>query len=97
MSHREEVKELLTAIKAHFADINRDPDLTDEDKAQLKEFYLDEFVTPRARQLLEKHFPDELKDLDPDRKPYRRRRVWVNPDGPALAFLKKKEGSPATQ
>jgi hypothetical protein len=91
-----QVKEPLTVIKEHFADINGDPQLTDEDRAVLKEFYLDEFVTPKARKLLEKHFPDELKDFVPDRKPYRRRKVWVNPDGHALAFLKKYQEKPAS-
>ena len=91
MSHKEEVTELLTTIKEHFADINRDSGLSDEDKASLKEFYLDEFVTPKARKLLETHFPDELKDFQPNRKPYRRRKVWISPNSDALNFLKKHE------
>jgi len=56
------------------------------------------FVTSKARKLLENHFPDELKDFDPDRKPYRRRKVWVDPNDRAFDFLKKydkKEGSQA--
>jgi hypothetical protein len=89
MSHSTEVGELLTSVREHFADINRDLDLNDDDKRRLKEFYLEELIAPKARKLLQKHFPDEFKDLDPTKKPYRRKKIWINPEGHALAFLKK--------
>ena len=89
MAHNTEVGELLTSVREHFADINRDPDLNDDDKLRLKEFYLEELIAPKARALLVKHFPDEFKDLVLTKKPYRRGKVWIDPNGPALAFLRK--------
>ncbi len=44
-------------IRKHFAGINQDKKLTDEDKKSLKEFYLEHFVAPRAKKLLQKHSP----------------------------------------
>jgi hypothetical protein len=34
--------------------------LTDEDRKQIKKFYLDSFITPEARKLLQKHFPEKF-------------------------------------
>ncbi len=49
MSHNTEVGELLASVRKHFTDINRDPDLNDDDKKRLKEFYLEELIAPKAR------------------------------------------------
>jgi hypothetical protein len=46
--------------RQHFARINKDKSLTDADKKQLKEFYLENFIAPRARKLLQKRFPEEF-------------------------------------
>ncbi len=51
---------LLMVTRDHFARINRDKRLTDEDKKRLKEFYLQNFIAPRARKLLQKHLPEDL-------------------------------------
>src|SRR5216683_62103 len=88
MSHSTEVGELLTSIREHFVDINRDADLNDDDKRRLKEFYLEELIAPKARTLLLEHVPDEFKDLDPSKWRDRRRRVWIDPQSDALAFLR---------
>jgi hypothetical protein len=95
MPHNTEVSELLTSVREHFADINGDPGLNDDDKQCLKEFYLEEIIAPKARKLLQKHFPDEFKDLDPNRKPYKRRKVWIDPNSHVLAFLRKDKAEQA--
>jgi hypothetical protein len=43
-----------------FQFINQDPNLTEADKKQLKEFYVQNMIAPKARKLLEKHFPEEF-------------------------------------
>ncbi len=60
MFYQEDVRSLVFMTRRHFAEINRDPSLTDEDKKRLKEFYLQNFIAPRARKLLQKHFPADL-------------------------------------
>jgi hypothetical protein len=60
MSYELDVGLLLIKIREHFFDINSDKDLTEADKKQLKEFYLQNFIAPKARKLLEKHFPQEF-------------------------------------
>jgi hypothetical protein len=50
-------------------DINEDENLSDADKKQLKDFYLQNMIAPEARRLLEKHFPEEFQEcpnLTPD-------------------------------
>jgi len=89
MSHSTDVADLLTSVRKHFADINRDPGLNDADKKRLKEFYVEELVTPKARTLLLEHFPDEFKGLDLSKGPDRKSTVWVDPQSDALAFLRK--------
>jgi len=39
--------------------------LTDEDKKRLKEFYLQNFIAPRARKLLQKYFPEDFAGAEP--------------------------------
>ena len=51
---------LVEMTRRRFAEINQDESLTPEDKKRLKEFYLEHFTAPRARKLLEKHFPDDF-------------------------------------
>ena len=55
-----EVGELLAAIREKFHTINQDTSLTEADKKQLKDFYLQNMIAPQARKLLEKHFPNEF-------------------------------------
>ena len=55
-----DVGTLVQMTRRHFAEINRDKTLTDEDKRRLKEFYLENFIAPRARKLLQKHFPQDF-------------------------------------
>jgi hypothetical protein len=44
----------LGRIKHHFKLINKCQDCTEADKAQLKTFYLEHFVAPDARKIMEK-------------------------------------------
>lgn len=55
-----EVGELLAAIREKFRTINEDKNLTEADKKQLKDFYLQNMIAPQARKLLENHFPNEI-------------------------------------
>ena len=54
-----EVGLLLMRMKSHFADINEGKDLTEADKKQLKDFYLQNFIAPKARKMLEQHIAEE--------------------------------------
>ena len=49
-------------VRSSFHRINDDEDLTEADKKQLKDFYLQHMIAPETRKLLEKHFPDGLKN-----------------------------------
>lgn len=49
------VEYLLGRIKQHFKIINNCKDLTDADKLQIKTFYLVQFASPDARQIVEDH------------------------------------------
>ncbi len=60
MSYELDVGLLLIRMREHFFDINKDRDLTEGDKKQLEDFYLQNFIAPKARKLLEKHFPEEF-------------------------------------
>ena len=48
------VEYLLGRIKHHFKLINKCPDFTEADKLQLKTFYLEHFIAPDARKIMEK-------------------------------------------
>ena len=50
---------LLMKMQRHFGSINEDQDLTEADKKQLKDFYLQHMVAPNARQILEEHLARE--------------------------------------
>jgi hypothetical protein len=52
-------------MRYHFHEINSDDQLTEADRKQLKEFYVQNFIAPRARKLLEKHFPEEFGKAAP--------------------------------
>jgi len=60
VSYRYEMNELLIDIRFRFGEINRDDQLTPEDKKRVKEFFLQNMIAPKARKLLEKHFPEEF-------------------------------------
>ncbi len=51
---------LVNTTRARFGQINNDKDLKEEDKKRLKEFYLEHFVAPKARELVQKYFPEEF-------------------------------------
>ncbi len=51
---------MMEITRRRFGEINRDPRLTEADKKRLKEFYLENFGAPRARKLLQKHFPEDF-------------------------------------
>jgi hypothetical protein len=50
---------LLNQTMREFKNINEGEGLTDADKKQLKEFYLQNFIAPEARKLLEKQLAAE--------------------------------------
>lgn len=54
------VSGLLNDVRKHFRAINEDEGLTPEDKQRLKTYYLEHLVTPRAKELLHKYFPEEF-------------------------------------
>ena len=56
-----EIGSLLRTAKRHFFEINRDKDLTEADKKQLKDFYLQNMIAPRARKILEQHLAHEMQ------------------------------------
>jgi hypothetical protein len=60
VSYRYEMNELLIDIRFRFGEINRGDQLTPEDKKRVKEFFLQNMIAPKARKLLEKHFPEEF-------------------------------------
>jgi len=74
-----EVGELLAAIREKFRTINEDKNLTEADKKQLKDFYLQNMIAPQARKLLENHFPNEFGSNRPHHRmtPADRRRREV--------------------
>jgi hypothetical protein len=54
----------------HFKAINDKKGLTEEDRRQIKKFYLDSFIAPEARKLLQKHLPEDFptgKSANPSR------------------------------
>jgi len=63
------VMNFMLRVRSEFRRINEDRDLTPDDRIRLKEFYLENFVTPRARKLLQKHFPKDFGAAEPDTKP----------------------------
>ncbi len=58
-------------IRYHFHTINSDDALTPEDSKQLKEFYLQNLIAPKAREMLEKHLAEE--EAREQRRPFPRR------------------------
>ena len=61
---------LLSRIMDHFKSINEKRGLTEEDRKQIKKFYLESFITPEARKLRQKHFPEKFpveKSASPSR------------------------------
>jgi hypothetical protein len=55
-----DVETILICAMLHFERLNREAGLTEADKKQLKDFYLQHLVAPKARKLLEEHFPEEF-------------------------------------
>jgi len=50
---------MLIDMRYSFHEINDDPKLTDADKKQLKDFYLQNFIAPKARKILERKIAEE--------------------------------------
>jgi len=63
------VRNFMLRVRSEFRRINADSDLTPDDRKRLKEYYLENFVTPRARRLLQKYFPKDFGAAEPDTKP----------------------------
>jgi hypothetical protein len=61
VSYRYEMTELFIDIRFCFGEINRDDQLTPVDKKRIKELLLQNMIAPKARKLLEKHFPEEFR------------------------------------
>ena len=71
-----EAEHLMIEVRTSFHRINTDESLTEADKKQLKDFYLQHMIAPTARKLLERHFPNEFKNQNsrsapPDHPPDR--------------------------
>jgi len=56
-----EAERLMIEVRSSFRRINDDEGLTEADRKQLKDFYLQHMIAPNARKLLEKHFSNELR------------------------------------
>jgi len=56
----EDVEDMLDTVRKHFRAINEGDGLTPEDKARLKTYHLEHLTTPRAKELLQKHFPEDF-------------------------------------
>jgi len=65
----ESVSTLISRVNVHFAQINRCGGFTDADGHRLKEVYLGHLVIPRAKEILRKHFPDEIGAAEPSPTP----------------------------
>ena len=50
----------MCARRDHFKAINDKKGLTEEDRKQIKKFYLEKLISPEARKLLQKHFPEKF-------------------------------------
>ncbi len=59
MSFELEADPLFRMMVRHFESIE-DARLSPNDKNKLKDFYLQNMIAPKARKLLEKHFPEEF-------------------------------------
>jgi hypothetical protein len=46
-------------MQRHFVEIDADKSLTEADKKQLKDFYLQTLIAPKARRGLEQHIAEE--------------------------------------
>jgi hypothetical protein len=57
VSYDHEMRLVLIDMRFRFGEINADDQLTPEDKKRIKEFFLQNMIAPKERQLLEKHFP----------------------------------------
>lgn len=56
-----EAESIMIEVRTSFHRINNDENLTEANKKQLKDFYLQHMIAPTARKLLEKYFPNEFK------------------------------------
>ena len=68
-SFSESVSTLISRVNVHFAQFNRCGGFTDADKHRLKDVYLEHLVVPRAKELLKKYFPDDLRTAEPSTAP----------------------------
>jgi hypothetical protein len=55
-----DVEAILMHAICRFHQINRGNNLTEADKKQLKAFYPQNMIVPKAKKLLEQHFPEEF-------------------------------------
>jgi hypothetical protein len=83
-----EVERWFIHITSHFRQLNKDAGLTPEDRKRLKEFYLETCVTPRIRESIRKHFPEEFPD-QPENSSQAQpapSRILTHPDRPRGRF-----------
>ncbi len=59
MSYSTDIGLLVIDMRFRFREINDDEKLTDADKKQLKDFFLQQMIAPRARRALERHIAEE--------------------------------------
>jgi len=60
LTHTVELKGLLRTAQAEFRALNRNRNLTTADRKQLKSFYLQHVLAPRARKVLQGMYPAAL-------------------------------------
>jgi hypothetical protein len=59
MSYSTDIGFLLIDMRFRFREINDDESLTEADKKQLKDFFLQHMIAPKARRALEQHIAEE--------------------------------------
>jgi hypothetical protein len=59
VSYSTDIGFLLIDLRFRFREINDDEKLTEADKKQLKDFFLQHMIAPKARRVLEQHIAEE--------------------------------------
>jgi len=60
-------------MRFHFHEINDDVKLTEADKKQPKDFYLQNMIAPKARRALEQHIAEEERRRQRTSRPHQDR------------------------
>jgi hypothetical protein len=59
VSYSTDIEFLVIDMRFRFREINDDEKLTEADKKQLKDFFLQHMIAPKARKMLEQHLAEE--------------------------------------